>query len=42
MPYPFACQGIGLTDQEKYNAEDLSSYKALFSSFGLHMDTVRP
>ncbi len=37
-----ASQGIGLTDQDKYNSEDLSSYKALFTNVGVHKDKVRP
>lgn len=36
-----ARQGIGRTDKDKYNSEDLSSFKAHYSNVGHRMDVVR-
>ncbi|CAM9812689.1 unnamed protein product [Ectocarpus sp. 4 AP-2014] len=36
----FNTLGIGLTNQNKFMEDDQSSYKALFTNFGLHKNTV--
>ncbi|CBN78263.1 hypothetical protein Esi_0005_0128 [Ectocarpus siliculosus] len=38
----FNTLGIGLTNQNKFMEDDISSYKALFTNFGVHKNTVNP
>ncbi|CAM9171945.1 unnamed protein product, partial [Ectocarpus sp. 8 AP-2014] len=38
----FNTLGIGLTNQNKFMSDDISSYKALFTNFGVHKNTVNP
>ncbi|CAM9828362.1 unnamed protein product [Ectocarpus fasciculatus] len=38
----FNTLGIGLTNQHKFMDDDKSSYKALFTNFGLHKNKVNP
>eukprot|EP00903_Cladosiphon_okamuranus_P005847 g5787.t1 len=34
--------GIGLTEQDRYMSDDISSYKAISTTFGIHKDKVDP
>ncbi|CAM9171868.1 unnamed protein product, partial [Ectocarpus sp. 8 AP-2014] len=36
----FNTLGVGLTNQNKFMSDDISSYKALFTNFGVHKNTV--
>ncbi|CAM9401821.1 unnamed protein product [Ectocarpus fasciculatus] len=38
----FNTLGVGLTNQNKFMSDDISSYKALFTNFGVHKNTVNP
>ncbi|CAB1104434.1 unnamed protein product [Ectocarpus sp. CCAP 1310/34] len=38
----FNTLGVGLTNQIKFMSDDISSYKALFTNFGVHKNAVNP